>query len=117
MLTDSQYELIEKYLPVKRRPPEIPHRQALEGMLYVHSQGCSWRGLPKEYGHWHTVYTRFKRWSESGLFGRILHELHKEKVIDIGVVFLDSTVIKTHHSASGAQKKRGLRQSGGQKAD
>ncbi|HAT1802957.1 TPA: transposase [Legionella pneumophila] len=28
----------------------------------------SWRDVPVCYGKWHTIYTRFKRWSENGLF-------------------------------------------------
>jgi transposase len=95
-----------QYLPKPRKPPNYNTRQVVDGILYVLSSGCSWRQLPKEYGNWHTVYTRFKRWSESGVFGKMLHELHKQKVIDMNVVFLDSTTVRAHQAASGAVKKR-----------
>lgn len=106
MLTTTQFSIIAPYLPAKRRPPKYSHKQALDGMLFVLSSGCSWRQLPEEYGHWHTVYTRFKRWAEAGVLGKILHELHKQKVLDVSVTFLDSTTVRAHHAAAGARKKR-----------
>lgn len=107
MLTETHYQTISQYLPKPRKPPKYSTRQVVDGILYVLSSGCSWRQLPKEYGNWHTVYTRFKRWSEAGIFGKMIHELHKKKVIDMNVVFLDSTTVRAHQSASGALKKRG----------
>jgi len=107
MLTNTQFAAIEPFLPPKRRPPKYPSRKALNAILYMLSSGCSWRQLPKEYGNWHTIYTRFKRWSEAGVMDRILRELQKQKVIGVRAVFLDSTIVRAHQSASGARKKRG----------
>lgn len=117
IISDENFSLIEGFLPAKRRPPDISHRQALNGILFVLSSGCSWRQLPRDYGNWHTVYTRFKRWAESGVFGKILHELHKQKVLDYHLIMLDSTVVRAHHCASGAQRKRGLSRSADRVAD
>jgi len=108
MLTQSQFLTLKPFLPAKRRPPKYDAYRVLNGILFVLSSGCSWRQLPAEYGSWHTVYTRFKRWAEAGIFGRILHQLHKEKILDLRVIFLDSTTVRAHHSSSGALKKRGL---------
>lgn len=107
MLTQTQFQAIVPYLPSRTKPPKYSARQVLNGILFVMSSGCSWRQLPKEYGHWHTIYMRFKRWSESGVFGKILHKLHTDKIVDIRVLFLDSTIVRAHQSASGAVKKRG----------
>ncbi len=106
MLTDLQYAAIEPHLPHEGRPPKYPHRQVLDAILYLLSSGCSWRQLPKEYGHWHTIYTRFKRWSEAGIMDRVLNELQKQGALKIQVAFLDSTTVRAHQSASGAPKKR-----------
>ncbi|HAT1677264.1 TPA: transposase [Legionella pneumophila] len=35
----------------------------------------SWRDVPVCYGKWHTIYTRFKRWSENGLFLFLVYQL------------------------------------------
>jgi len=111
MLTNSQYAVIESYLPPKRQPPKYSNKQMLEAILFVMSSGCSWRSLPKEYGNWHTVCTRFKRWSEAGVLGRILHELQKQHVLDVNVTFLDSTTVRAHQAAAGARKKRAPKRS------
>lgn len=107
MLTQHHYQTIAKYLPVPRKPPKYSTEQVIDGIFFVLSSGCSWRQLPKEYGNWHTVYTRFKRWSELGIFGKILHQLHKDKVLDVRIAFLDSTTVRAHQCASRALKKRG----------
>jgi transposase len=107
MLTETQFQTIALHLPSKTKPPKYSAYQVLNGILFVMSSGCSWRQLPKEYGNWHTVYTRFKRWSESGVFGRILHQLHKDKIVDVRVLFLDSTIVRAHQSATRAVKKGG----------
>ena len=117
MLTDKQYEAIAPLLPQKTRPPKYSSRQVLNAVLYVLSSGCAWRQLPREYGHWHTIYTRFKRWSESGVLDRVMEELQKQQIIRVNVVYLDSTVVRAHQSASGARKKRGLNPSEDRKAD
>ena len=67
MLTDSQFAAIEPLLPAKRRPPIYTHKQFLNAILYMLSSGCSWRQLPEKYGNWHTIYMRFKRWSDAGI--------------------------------------------------
>jgi len=33
--------------------------------------GCKWRGLPKRFGKWHTIYTRMNRWSKNGVLDLI----------------------------------------------
>lgn len=108
MLTDAQFAAIEPLLPPKRRPPTYTHRQVLDAILFLLSSGCSWRQLPSEYGHWHTIYTRFKRWSEAGVLDRVMQTLQKEQILGLRVVFMDSTVVRAHQSAAGARKKRDL---------
>lgn len=117
MLTDAQYAAIEPLLPQKRRPPKYSHRKVLDALLYLLSSGCTWRQLPKEYGNWHTIYTRFKRWSESGVLDRVMHALQQKKVLALRVVYLDSTVVRAHQASSGALKKRGLSRLDDQKED
>ena len=41
------------------------------------------------------------------LLEEIDRELQKQKVIGVRAVFLDSTIVRAHQSASGARKKRG----------
>ena len=87
------------------RPPKIDHYICFCAMLKMLSCSMPWRDCPREYGPWHTIYTRFKRWSENGLFWTILNELKQKKLAEFSVIFMDSTTIKLHKHGCGALKK------------
>jgi transposase len=79
----------------------------LNALLYVTAQGCKWRGLPRHFGNWHTLYTRMNRWSKAGVLDRIFTRLQQEQILTIRLeyVALDSTIIKVHPDGTGALKK------------
>ena len=78
-------------------------------MLYVLEHGCKWRGLPKRFGNWHTIYTRMNRWSKSGVLDRIFERLQLEQIVRIRIeaFSLDSTSIKVHPGRHRRVKKNG----------
>ncbi len=73
-LTNTMWKKIEPLLPAERgrcaRPSKC-NRTMLEGMIWKLRVGCPWRDLPVEFGPWQSVYTRFNRWSESGIFQEV----------------------------------------------
>ena len=87
------------------RPAKISNYKAFSGILYILRTGIPWRDLPDIFGNWHTIYTRFKRWSENGLLWNIVKTLHKNKCALFNIVWLDSTAIKLHKHGAGALKK------------
>ena len=88
------------------RPASISHYCFFCAILYVLRTGVSWRDLPSVYGPWHTIYTRFKRWSENGLWWELLYSLQQEKKITLDLVWVDSSSIPLHRHGSGALRKR-----------
>lgn len=52
---------------MQRGNVSIPNLQVLNAILYVAEHGCKWRGLPKRFGNWHTIYTRMNRWAKAGV--------------------------------------------------
>lgn len=120
-LSEKQFQVIASLFPKPRKPATIPLRRCVDAIFYVLKTGCGWRQLPYDYrkkeGDWHTIYTRYKRWSESGLLGKILRNLEVADVLKVKIAFLDSTTTRAHHCASGAQKKRALNRSDDQGAD
>jgi transposase len=42
---------------------KIGTRRLLDALLYIAENGCKWRRLPKEFGNWHTIYMRLRRWA------------------------------------------------------
>ena len=107
-ITKKQYQKIEPLLPKLRGNFVVEHLKVLNAILYVAENGCKWRALPRRYGHWNTVYRRFRRWAENGVLSQVLEVLQKEELIgaDFSVLSLDSTFVKSSPSAAGALKKR-----------
>ena len=82
-LSDEQWELIQSVLPEQKWKPGSPGRpptdvrQALNGILYLNKTGCQWRLIPKEFGHWSTIYGYFKRWRREGIWARLMEALRQ----------------------------------------
>src|SRR5258708_38684783 len=113
-ITEAQYERIKDALPVQRGNVRLSNLQVLNAVLYVAEQGCKWRGLPKHFGKWHTIYTRMNRWSKAGVLDRVFARLQAEQILAIRIehVCLDSTTIKVHPDGTGALKKTVRKPSG-----
>jgi len=88
------------------RPPKVSHYKCFCAIMKMLAISIPWRDCPEEYGNWHTIYTRFNRWSNNGLLWKILYELSQNKVISIDCVFIDSTTVKLHRHGSGSLKKK-----------
>src|ERR1700687_2822685 len=108
-ITEAQYERIKDALPVQRGNVRLSNLQVLNAVLYVAEQGCKWRGLPKRFGRWHTIYTRMNRWSKNGVLDQVFEKLQSEQIVRIKIetCALDSTSVKVHPDGTGALKKNG----------
>ena len=118
-LSEAQIMRIEECLPRQRGNVSLSNLQVLNAILYVAEQGCKWRGLPKRFGNWHTIYTRMNRWSKSGVLDRVFALLQREQIVRIKIeaVSLDSTIVKVHPDGTGALKKTDRTPSANPEAD
>ena len=118
-ITKEQYKRIEPYLPIQRGNVKIDNLVLINAILYIAENGCKWRGLPKEYGKWYTIYKRVNRWAKAGILENIFLGLQKEQIasINVEIVALDSTCCKVHPDGTGALKKMGNSVLGKQKED
>jgi putative transposase len=82
------------------------NRMFVEGVLWVVRTGSPWRDLPEAFGDWNSVFRRFSRWSEKGVWHRIFAAMSDDP--DFDYLIVDSTIIRAHQHAAGA-KKGGLR--------
>ena len=80
-----------------------PGPVAVEAMIWVLRTGAPWRDLPSAYGPWQSVYTRFSRWSKSGVLQRLFEGLADER--DDEGYLIDATIVRAHQDASGARKR------------
>ena len=118
-ITEAQFQRIESELPRQRGNVRVTNLQFLNALLYVAEQGCKWRGLPKRFGPWHTVYTRMNRWSKNGVLDQVFERLQKEQIVRIKIEAfkMDSTIVKVHPDGTGALKKTDLKPSESPAAD
>ena len=106
-ITANEFKAVEKLLPKQRGNVTITNLQVLNAILYVAEHGCKWRGLPRKFGNWHTIYTRANRWAKQGVLDHVFAALQENDIINIQVdhVSLDSTAVKVHPVGTGALKK------------
>jgi transposase len=106
-ITKRQYARIKDSLPVQRGNVSLTNLQVLNAILYVAEQGCRWRGLPKRFGRWHTIYMRMSRWAKNGVLDRVFEQLQLEQILQIRIeaFSIDPTSVKVHPGGTGALEK------------
>src|SRR5271154_5294122 len=102
-LNDQQWERIRPLLPTDVRGKErADDRRVISGILHVLKSGCRWCDCPPEYGPATTIYNRFVRWAERGVWERLFREL-AARGRSTETQMIDTTQIKAHRSASGGK--------------
>jgi transposase len=105
-LDEAAWSVIEPLLPNNQPGARrVDDRRVISGILHVLRSGCRWRDCPREYGPYTTIYNRFNRWSRRRIWQRIYQTLVDQGRIG-GTIAIDSSYVKAHRSAAGAQKKR-----------
>jgi transposase len=110
-LSDAQWERLRPLLPPPPRGRGRPRRDdrlIVEGIIWRLATGVPWRDLPARFGPWKTVYSRFRRWQQAGVWERALATRQAQAdaagEVDWALHFLDSTTVRAHQHAAGAQK-------------
>lgn len=106
-LTDSQWEAIGDQIPGKAGDPGrtgVDNRLFVNAVIYVAKTGIPWADLPDRYGHWNSVWRRFRRWSAKGVWQKLHSVLGTPELEELQ---LDSTTIKAHPVASTSRKLAG----------
>lgn len=102
-LTDEEWAVIGPLLPKQGRGPQRKDdRQVLNGIFYILRTGAPWRDLPERYGPRTTVYNRYTRWGERGVWKGIFDALAKQ--CEYSLIFIDSSIVKAHRAAAGSKK-------------
>lgn len=77
------------------------NRLFLNAVLWKLRTGTPWRDLPPDYGNWSTVCSRFFRWRDLGVWGKLLAIVADDP--DLEWLMIDATHIKAHPHAAGAK--------------
>jgi transposase len=86
-------------------------RRFLEAVHYFCVHNITWRALPAEFGNWNSVWKRFWRLSQAGVFEAFFDALAAMSQTAHLVQMFDSTVVRAHVSAAGAKGGSRIRRS------
>ena len=84
--------------------PRKDDQKIISGIIHVLKFGLRWKDAPKEYGPYKTLYNRFVRWSNMGVFKKIFTAL-SESTQDTSLLMIDATYLKAHRTAASLRKK------------
>jgi transposase len=117
VLSDVQWERIAPVVPGKDGDPGrsgTDNRLFVEAVLWVARTGAPWRDLPSGFGNWNSVFRRFRRWAQKGVFDSIFEALSGDP--DFEYVMIDGTIIRVHQHGAGAKGGLKIRPSAGRAA-
>lgn len=106
-LTEEQVERLRPYFPKSHGKARVDDRRVLSGIVFVNRNGLRWRDAPREYGPHKTLYNRWKRWGERGVFVRMMEGLAAANA-EQKIVMIDATYLKAHRTASSLRVKKGV---------
>ena len=106
-LTDEQMARLQPYFPKSHGKPRVDDRRVLSGIVFVNRNGLRWRDAPAAYGPHKTLYNRWKRWSDAGVFVKMMEGLSAAQP-ERRTVMIDATYLKAHRTASSLGVKKGV---------
>jgi transposase len=86
--------------------PRVDDRRVLSGIIFINRNGLRFCDAPKEYGPPKTLYNRWKRWCDKGIFARMMEGLAAGAAVP-KTVMIDATYLKAHCSATILRSKMG----------
>jgi transposase len=103
VLSDNQWEAMSGL--IIGRPDQCgstgrDNRMFVEGVLWIVRTGS---------GEWNSVFRRFSRWSEKGVWRRIFEAVSDDP--DFEYLIVDSTIVRAHQHSSGAKGGLAIRPS------
>ena len=97
---------LRSYFAKSRGRARVDDSRVLSGILFINRNGLRWCDAPAAYGPPKTLYNGWKRWSDMGVFARIMMGL-AEQAPDNKTISIDAAYLKAHRTASSLQLKKG----------
>jgi transposase len=119
-MTDADWEIVVvafRAARSRRGDKGRDDRKFLQALHYFSVHNITWRALPMEFGNWNSVWKRFWRLSQRGVFEALLANLAEISGTAHLVQMVDSTIVRAHVSAAGAKGGRKTRPSVAHAAD
>ena len=116
-LNDQQWARIADKVPGKKGDPGRSgkdNRLFVEAVLWIARTGSPWRDLPPSFGHWNSVFTRFRDWVKADIWKRLFDAVSDDP--DMEYTMVDATIVKVHRHGQGAKGGLKARPSAARKA-
>jgi transposase len=113
-MTDEDWEsVVQVFRAVRSRRGDKGRndRKFLEALHYSCVHNITWRALPAEFGNWNSIWKRFWRLSQAGVFEAFFEALAALSQTAHLIQMFDSTVVRAHVSAAGAKGGSRIRRS------
>lgn len=111
-ISDETWAVIGPLFPLPKttgRPP-LERRAVVEATAWRYRTGAPWRDVPERFGNWNTIYKNFNRWSEQGVWARVLEKVqslaHQRGELD-WVASIDSTIVRVHQHGATLRRDTG----------
>ena len=107
-LADHQWQKLYALLqghPRAYAGQEEKCRRFVEAVCWILRTGAQWRELPADLGKWNSVFKRYARWEENGVWADMFKQFAQDP--DMAAVMPDSTAVRAHMCAAGGSKKGG----------
>ena len=104
ILSDAQRQRIAPLVPGKPGDPGrsgVDNRRFVEAVLWLVRTGSPWRDLPESFGSWNSVFRRFRRWVQKGVFESLFKALSDDP--DFEYAIIDGTIVRVHQHGTGAR--------------
>ena len=111
-MTDAEWEIVVEAFRAARSHRGgrgQDDRKFLEALHYFTVHNITWRALPAQFGKWNSIWKRFWRLSQRGVFKAMLALLAETSSTAHLVQMVDSTIVRAHVSAAGAKGGRRAR--------
>ncbi len=102
---DRRYALLRR--GGRSTPGSAAIRRFVEAIYWMRRSGAQWRFLPVTYGERNSVYQRFARWDDLGVWGRLFDHVADDPAMQS--VMIDATVVGARLRRRRATKRRARR--------
>jgi transposase len=103
--TDEQMTRLQPFFPKSHGRPRVYDRRVLSDIVFVNHKWAAWRDAPSAYGPHKTLYNRWKRWGERGVFLRMIEGLSAMDA-EPRTIMIDATYLRrtARHPACGLKR-------------
>ena len=117
-LTDAQMARLQPFFPKSHGKPRVDDRRMLRDIIFINRNGLRCRGAPNGYSPPKAAFNRWRRWTDKGVFARMMDGPASEAAVPRTVMIDVSRhaplvraclrkYLKAHRMATSLRSKKG----------